>query len=306
MVAELALPALNEDSEDVSEAPPPGKGEKLASLVTEYYHQEALGQGADAAASVLASTLGLMEYQTDAHAAIRLDYITYALNFARDAGYGPVRTASLLSVVLSLLDATAAGSNYPEVEAIFKSEMVQLTSPKPSHDSTLFSPDQVAAVAHFMARTLFRHWRLYAYVFSQPQDLSEHTQGLLVETAVVPSFDAALHELEWTAAQAAASAARTAEAQAAVQAAAAAAVEAESAEARARVEMEADRRAEELARKPATLEEAVEHLVALRVDAERKTLAQEYAAKEEVLMAKLTELESREITRPPPTPTGKR
>ncbi len=34
------------------------------------------------------------------------------------------------------------------------------------------------------------------------------------------------------------------------------------------------------AQKPATLEEAVEHLVALRLDAEKKVLAQEYAAKE--------------------------
>ncbi len=95
----------------------------------------------------------------------------------------------------------------------------------PDHGVCSARTPQVAAVAHFMARTFFRHWRLYAYVFSHSQELSECTQGLLVrfapelgmlhfqgclfrcglllqvETCAVPSFELAVAEEDWTAAQ---------------------------------------------------------------------------------------------------------
>jgi hypothetical protein len=91
---------------------------------------------------------------------------------------------------------------------------------------------QVAHVAQYFARTFFRHFRLYSFLFSTPQDLAESSASLLVsgwfcklylfsvsrinnsfvcmvlcsaysscqqqvETAIVPSFECALVESEW-------------------------------------------------------------------------------------------------------------
>uniref|UniRef100_A0A7S0R2Q0 Uncharacterized protein n=1 Tax=Chlamydomonas leiostraca TaxID=1034604 RepID=A0A7S0R2Q0_9CHLO len=248
-------------------------------------------QDPDGAASVLAEALQLPDYASDARSAIRLDYTTYALQYARDVGFGPLRTAALLGVANNLLYATTSGCSYAEAEATFKSAMLGLTSPKPGADSGQLSPDQVAGVARFFARTFFRHFRLYARVFSSEQELTEGGAALLVETARVQPFDAAQSEEEWQAeaeqARLAAEAAAREEEEA--RAAAAAAAEREEAE-RAAAEAEAARRAE-LERKPATLEEAVAQMVAVRVEAEKAALADEYAAREEVLARRISDLE---------------
>ncbi|GFH07410.1 uncharacterized protein HaLaN_02204, partial [Haematococcus lacustris] len=58
---------------------------------------------------------------------------------------------------------------------------------------------QVSQAARFFARTFFRHHRLYAHVFSTDQELTECSASLMVETAVVPSFEEAMPEAEWQA-----------------------------------------------------------------------------------------------------------
>lgn len=42
---------------------------------------------------------------------------------------------------------------------------------------------QVAHVAKYFARTFFRHFRLYSYLYSSPQDVAESTAELLVSSA---------------------------------------------------------------------------------------------------------------------------
>ncbi|KAG2437360.1 hypothetical protein HXX76_006015 [Chlamydomonas incerta] len=182
--------------------------------------------------------------------------------------------------------------------------MLQLVRPRPGTDTPHFSPDQVAAAAAFMARGLLRHYRLYQHVFSTEQAHTEYTAELMVETPVVPTFEAALSQGDWDALhdqrRAEAEAARVAaeEAEAARQEA-----EAKEAEEEAR-RLEEEARRAELARKPATLEEAIEHLVATRLENEKDPLAAAYKAKEAELLAKITSLEEAAAAKKPVSAVG--
>ena len=73
-----------------------------------------------------------------------------------------------------------AGASFADSEATLKTQLLQLCCPKPGLDSVQFSPDQVAKVGQFFASTLFRHYRLYAHVFSQEQEHTQYTADLLV------------------------------------------------------------------------------------------------------------------------------
>ncbi|KAG2487200.1 hypothetical protein HYH03_014174 [Edaphochlamys debaryana] len=245
----------------------------------------------DAAAGFLAGVLQLDDYRFNARQAILLDYASYAIDFAVKQGYGPTRTASWYNVAHAVLQSCIAGAPFSVGEAQFKGLMLQLVRPRPGTDTPHFSPDQVAAAAGFMARGLLRHYRLYQHVFSTEQAHTEYTAELEVETPVVPSFEAALSQAEWDAAQEQ----RRAEAEAAAKAAEEAAVAAAEAEARAAEEearrAEEEARAADLARKPATLEEAINQLVAVRLEAERVALAETFKGKEAELLSKIAALE---------------
>ncbi|KAL6760464.1 flagellar C1a complex subunit C1a-32-domain-containing protein [Haematococcus lacustris] len=269
-----------------------------ANRLTQYWAQ---APDSEEAGNTLAAVFHLPDYKTDARNAIRLDYFAYALQFAKDVGIGPARTASLLEVAQAILDATAAGATYADVEATFKSMMLQRTSSKPGADSSLFSPDQVSQAARFFARTFFRHHRLYAHVFSTDQELTECSASLMVETAVVPSFEEAMPEAEWQASIKGELLAVETAAQQAAQAQAAAAEAALQASEAAQAAEAARLRKEQLAKKPATLEEAIEHLVGARLESEKAALSAEYRDKEEALLARIRELESRATT-PPAAP----
>ncbi|GLC42044.1 hypothetical protein PLESTB_001062100 [Pleodorina starrii] len=245
----------------------------------------------DAAAGYLASVLKLDNYRFDAREAILLDYASYALEFAHKHGFGPARTASWYHVAQKVLQTCLGGAPYEECEACFKGLMLQLVRPRPGTDTPFFSPDQVAAIGGFMARGLLRHYRLYQHVFSTEQAHIQYTAELQVETARVPSFEAAMSQTEWDSmhekrrrdAEAAQMAAEEAEAVRLAE-------EARRAEEEAKRAAEEARRAE-LARKPATLEEAVQQLVAVRLEAEKEVLAAKYRAKEEQMLARVSELE---------------
>jgi hypothetical protein len=182
---------------------------------------------------------------------------------AAAARLGPEGTASVLRVGDALLKHAATGqASLADLRATFKSMLLKLTRPRPSPSSGCFSPDQViqavgssqrsvhssfmyfvgvgadntpnitahahqvAEIARHFRGVFFQHWRLYVHCLSQPQAVVEQTAELLIETASVPSFGAAMPEDEWHAAAAAAEAAAVARAE---EERAAAAAEAESA-----------------------------------------------------------------------------
>lgn len=253
----------------------------------------------DSAAGYLAEVLGLPDYRFDARQAIRLDYASYVLEFAKEQVYGPVRTASLFQVAQSVMETCTSDAPFPECEERFKSLMLSRVSPRPGSDTAQFSPDQVSKFAAFMARGLFRHYKLYQFVFTREQGHAQYSAQLLVETPIIQPFAGALSQADWDAYHAqqrgAAEAARQAaeEAQALRQA-----EEAQAAEA-ARRAADEERRKEELARKPATLEQAIEHLVAVRLEAEKELMAADYKSREGTLLAKITALEEAKAAKPP-------
>ncbi|KAF5827682.1 flagellar C1a complex subunit C1a-32-domain-containing protein [Dunaliella salina] len=168
---------------------------KQQDVYQQYY--ELLSSSFEEATMHLAGVLDLPDYESNPRSAARLDFISYALQFAREACYGPRRVNALISIASCILEATIAGASSAEVQATFQTRLLAATSPRPGADSEQFSPDQVAQVAQYFARTFFRHFRLYSYLYSTPQDIIESNASLLVETALVPSFGDALSESEW-------------------------------------------------------------------------------------------------------------
>lgn len=77
----------------------------------------------------------------------------------------------------------AAGVSFDDCQATFKTALLNLCSHKPGLDSGQFSPDSIAQIGNFFAKTFFRHFKLYAYVFSNEQAHTEYTTGLLVSVA---------------------------------------------------------------------------------------------------------------------------
>ncbi|KAG1673936.1 hypothetical protein FOA52_015691 [Chlamydomonas sp. UWO 241] len=149
------------------------------------------------------------------------------------------------------------GSPMAAAEATLKADLVARCRAHPDDDSAYFSSEQVARIGSFFVSLLFHNYRLYQHAFTEEQGLTECAAQLLVETPIIPSFEGAMPEEEWHAQQAAAAAASEAKRVAAEEEAATTAAE-KRAEAEALTKAETDAtRAAELARKPATLEEAV-------------------------------------------------
>lgn len=266
-------------------------------------YRECAKKSQEDASSFLSVVLGLENYRFDARDAIRLDYASYTLEFAWEQKYGPTRTMSVFRVAQHLLEVCIAGASLKDAQATFKKDLLDLCRPKVGPDGPELSPEMVSRAGQFFARTFFGHYRLYQHCFTSPQDLTEYTATLLVETPIIPgagSFETALPEDDWIEKMDAVRREEEAAGRAREEAEAAR-VAAESAE---RVEQEkakaeAQRQAD-LAKKPATLEEAIEHMVALRLEQEKVALAEEYKGKEEVLVKKIEVLEAKQQHAPPP------
>ncbi|GAX81353.1 hypothetical protein CEUSTIGMA_g8784.t1 [Chlamydomonas eustigma] len=244
-------------------------------------------------ADFLAGILGFKDYRFEARDAIKLDYASYNLAFASEQNFGLIRTAALYNFGHNLLLTCMGGASLADAEATAKSELISACRPKPGADTPFFSPEMVARIGQYFARTLFAHYRLYQQCFNTEQDLTEYTDSLLVETPIIPLFNEAIPEAEWIAQVEEKRVQKEAEEASAAAAAAAAAEKAELERTeREKAEAHAARMAE-LAKKPGTLEEAVEKMVALRLEKEREILATEYKSKEDILLQKLENLEAR-------------
>lgn len=63
--------------------------------------------------------------------------------------------------------------------------LLERTRPTPVADSDRLSVEHVAAISRHLAGTLFRHFKLYACVFSTPQGHTKYTVTPLVRARVV-------------------------------------------------------------------------------------------------------------------------
>lgn len=245
----------------------------------------------DAAAAHIAGVLNLPEYRFDSRSAIKLDYLTGVLEFAYDMCFAPTRISSVLNLSQAILQACEGGASFDDCQACLKANLLALCTSRPTTDGPTFSPDQIDKIGHFFARTFFRHYRMYSYIFSHEQELTQYSADLLIEYPLLPSLHDALSEDEWVAYQEAEKKA----AEDAIKAAEEAEIarqkaEEEAAESAAEAAREAARQ-EELAKKPATLDEAIKHLVAVRLEEEKAVLAASYKTREDELLHKLSDLE---------------
>lgn len=210
--------------------------------------------------------------------------------FAQKHSFGLVRTAALFSIAMDVLTAVEGGGSSKECEQVLKAALVSSVRARPVGDDPHFWPEHVQQVGAFFASTFFAHFRLYQFAFSTAQQHTEHHTQLVLETAVIQDFRGALSEDEWAEYHERLAAAAEAERVAAEQAeeARVAAIKAAEEE-RARAEAEEIRR-ELLQRKPATLDQAIEHMVAIRLEQEKAAIEAEYREREEVLLARIEQL----------------
>eukprot|EP00798_Chlamydomonas_sp_ICE-L_P022392 gene22392-29501_t len=260
--AEVAAPidALGPEEGEPEVAPEPEPEPAPTSLTEEQivgYYAVLNSEGEEAASAHLCEILQLMEYRFDARLAIKLDYAMYALEFSQ-------KQSNSLNM-----------------------DTVEGGSPREAKNPL------VSLAAKFFSDTFLHHYCLYHLVFSEQQGFQEFTQDLLVETSIVPTFDEAIPDHEHEQAIEDAREAMEAGATAKAQAEAAAQAELEATQEKEMKEAAEQERLRQLERKPATLDEAIQHLVATRLEEEKAKLAAEYQVKEDELASKLEELKEK-------------
>ncbi|KAF8070993.1 hypothetical protein HT031_001074 [Scenedesmus sp. PABB004] len=248
----------------------------------------------DAAAGLLAEALGLPEFRHDARSAITLDYAASVQAACRELQLGARATAAVLWLAQRLLESCAGGASRQAVQEQLRAGLLALCGAAPA---PALPADAVHGLAGAFARGLLQHYAAYALAMTREQAHMHRAHDLLVESAVAPPpLEAALAEADWQARIAAEAAAREA-ARVAGEAAEAEATEAAAAAARAdAAAAEAAARAEQLQRKPQSLGEAVDKLVALRLEEVRGALSADYAQRAAALAARVGQLEAAAAT----------
>ncbi|CAD7699628.1 unnamed protein product, partial [Ostreobium quekettii] len=179
------------------------------------------------------------------------------------------------------------------VQDVLRDQLLPLCRPSPREDDHYLSVEDIARTTKFFASTFLQHYRLYSFAFGQSQRHTQLKASLELETPLIQSFDEAMNEGEWQAyndAEAAAIEAREKAAREEVRAR----QEAERAKREQSEKEEAERkRQEELKKKPQTLEEAIDHVVLVRLEDEKTKLSKEYADREAALLEKIKDLEDK-------------
>jgi hypothetical protein len=80
--------------------------------------------------SVLAEAMQLPDYKGDARSAIQLDFCSYNLSFAQQAGFSATQTSAVVTLALDVLAAIADGANAEHLKESFKTSLVPLLSVK--------------------------------------------------------------------------------------------------------------------------------------------------------------------------------
>lgn len=245
------------------------------------------------AARSLATELGLSDYEHDARTAAQLDFYTQVLDEAKILRLSPAKTSAVLKVADDLLELCKGGSLVTDVEANLRSSMLSMCKAKPMEADQCLSPDQISAITQFFIDCFLTNYRLFQHMYTQEQAMTSYSVELLVETPVVPSFDQAMPEDHWKQhqqrlQQEAEEQQRTADQKRQHE------LEEARLQALQREREEAESEwAARMAKKPATLEEAVEHLVSKRLDQEKAKLEEDFKHRQEELQAQIKLLQSK-------------
>ena len=210
----------------------------------------------------------------------------YVVGFAKDCGLTSPQTRTALACACALLAHLRDVAHPPTpdaFEAQLKSLLIPVTSASGTGDK--LHPDHVQELVEFIARLVMDNITLWNVVLTQDQEQEKRTQVIALETTRIRRSmqTGVVTETEWLAArQAEREAKRAAEREA--KRAKLAEEEAKEAEARAEALRRMEAEVEALkAQRPATLEEAVEIQVKIRVTEEKIKLTEELYEKEQGL-----------------------
>ncbi|XP_069840862.1 cilia- and flagella-associated protein 119 isoform X2 [Dendropsophus ebraccatus] len=118
----------------------------------------------------------------DPRSSALLDLYYYAVRFCRDCGFTREQTSCVLSIVKETHVACVGSplSNVAQCYHHLQEMLLCHAVHRPPFSSTIFSPQQLLQVTHYVVETYFRHFKLYKYVFT-PQvhlDLSVTYSGI--------------------------------------------------------------------------------------------------------------------------------
>eukprot|EP00240_Pyramimonas_obovata_P012871 CAMPEP_0118932710 /NCGR_PEP_ID=MMETSP1169-20130426/10580_1 /TAXON_ID=36882 /ORGANISM="Pyramimonas obovata, Strain CCMP722" /LENGTH=252 /DNA_ID=CAMNT_0006875407 /DNA_START=259 /DNA_END=1014 /DNA_ORIENTATION=- len=85
-----------------------------------------LADDAEKQAGTLAEYMGLPDYKGDARSAIKLDYCSYNLTFARECGFTETQTSALLTIALDVLQLISDGADVACVQGAIKTMVLPL------------------------------------------------------------------------------------------------------------------------------------------------------------------------------------
>jgi len=282
-------PEPEPEAEEAPEPEPEPEPRALADILSDFLAAQA--DDPDAASAALAAELEIEAPTTDLRNGAKLDFLVNTALFSRDAGFSPSQMTFLHELALRLVAVCAdPKADFQTAEGYFQRALIQRVTATPTEGC--FTIDDVRVVsAHFTAG-FFSHFKLYAWMYRNLQDVDQHETVLRVETPLpFPKLVDAYAKDSWEAklvrdAEAAAEAERVRKEEEEAAAAEAERVRREEEEA------ERIRAEEELAkRRPKNLDEAVEHAVREKLRQEREALEAEYAAREEQLLLKIAALE---------------
>ena len=279
-------PAEEGEGEEEPEPTPRTVEEILAA----FYQEQP--DDADLASASFAEELEIDNPTTDLRNGAKLDFLVNTATFARDAGFGLAQASYLHAVALSLLEIAADEKmSFDNAEKKFQHALVQRVTSLPK-EGGFFTVDAIRVVSQHFAVGFFMHFKLFAYMFRNEQNLLQHETVKYLETqfAFKKLVDAYTQQA-WEAKKVRDAEAAEAEKVRLEEEANAAAEDAEKIK-KEELEQERIRREEQEARRrPKTLDEAVEHAVREKLKLERAALEAEYAAREEQLLTKIAALE---------------
>eukprot|EP00798_Chlamydomonas_sp_ICE-L_P027626 gene27626-7263_t len=256
------------------------------------YRRISSEEGDHASGSFLSEALSLSESNTDARAAAKVDYASFALDFAGAQKLSTLQTAAVFNMAMELLEGCIGGASLQDTQIALKNASVQLLTLRPGRSSSKLSPEQVARLGMFLASSFLRHYKLYSFLFQQEQDVEQHTQDLLLENIAIPkTLNDALSETDWLNSIEERKARKEADGKAAAEAEEEAAAEAE----RQRLQKEKEdaeaRRQWELTMKPSNLEEAIQQMVAFKLEEEKAVMEGEYKAREKAMVKEMNRMQ---------------
>jgi len=138
----------------------------------------------------LAETLGVKHYGDNERSAILTDFSFYNIMLADEMGLTDEQTSALFSILRAVFEASFELPGAPPAAeqsfALFKASMLKHAVDAPPDGVALFSLDEVTQIADFVSRTLYRHYRLYAYCFRTREVVQHESRAVTVETPLVP------------------------------------------------------------------------------------------------------------------------